>query len=127
MDAIERATRRRAVIRVASRISPSGLAVAVERADTGPYRAVTWNREDIREIEYASLLHDFGKIGVREHVLIKAKKLYPHDLELIRQRFDFVIRTIEADVLGRKLQASMHGASGGRARRARSRAVRQAP
>jgi HD-GYP domain-containing protein (c-di-GMP phosphodiesterase class II) len=88
-----------------------GLAMAVERADTGPYRAVTWNREDIREIEYASLLHDFGKIGVREHVLIKAKKLYPHDLELIRQRFDFVIRTIEADVLGRKLQASMRGAS----------------
>jgi HD-GYP domain-containing protein (c-di-GMP phosphodiesterase class II) len=88
-----------------------GLAMAVERADTGPYRAVTWNREDIREIEYASLLHDFGKIGVREHVLIKAKKLYPHDLELIRQRFDFVIRTIEADVLGRKLHAAMRGAS----------------
>jgi HD-GYP domain-containing protein (c-di-GMP phosphodiesterase class II) len=88
-----------------------GLAMAVERADTGPYKAVTWTREDIREIEYASLLHDFGKIGVREHVLVKAKKLYPHDLELIRQRFDFVIRTIEADVLGRKLSAAMRGAS----------------
>jgi HD-GYP domain-containing protein (c-di-GMP phosphodiesterase class II) len=88
-----------------------GLAMAVERADSGPYRAVTWNREDIREIEYASLLHDFGKIGVREHVLVKAKKLYPHDLQLIRQRFDFVIRTIEADVLGRKLHAAMRGAS----------------
>jgi len=87
-----------------------GLAMAVERADTGPYKAVTWNREDIREIEYASLLHDFGKIGVREHVLVKAKKLYPHDLSLIRQRFDFVIRTIEADVLARKLAAAVRGA-----------------
>ncbi len=88
-----------------------GLAQAVERADSGPYRAVTWTREDMREIEYASLLHDFGKIGVREHVLVKAKKLYPHDLELIRQRFDFVIRTIEVDVLGRKLHAATRGAS----------------
>jgi len=87
-----------------------GLAAAVERADTGPYKAVTWTREQVREIEYASLLHDFGKIGVREHVLIKAKKLYPHDLELIRQRFDFVIRTIEGDVLQRKLQAALRGA-----------------
>jgi HD-GYP domain-containing protein (c-di-GMP phosphodiesterase class II) len=88
-----------------------GLATAVERVDTGPYRAVVWNREDMREIEYASLLHDFGKIGVREHVLVKAKKPYPHDLELIRQRFDFVIRTIEVDVLGRKLHAATRGAS----------------
>jgi HD-GYP domain-containing protein (c-di-GMP phosphodiesterase class II) len=88
-----------------------GLAKAVERADSGPYRAVVWTREDMREIEYASLLHDFGKIGVREHVLVKAKKLFPHDLELIRQRFDFVIRTIEAEVLGRKFHAAVRGAS----------------
>jgi HD-GYP domain-containing protein (c-di-GMP phosphodiesterase class II) len=88
-----------------------GLAKAVERVDGGPYRAVVWTREDMREIEYASLLHDFGKIGVREHVLVKAKKLFPHNLELIRQRFDFVIRTIEADVLGRKLKAALRGAS----------------
>jgi HD-GYP domain-containing protein (c-di-GMP phosphodiesterase class II) len=88
-----------------------GLAMAVERADSGPYRAAVFSREDIRELEYASLLHDFGKIGVREHVLIKAKKLYPQDLALIRQRFDFVIRAIEADVLGRKLSAAMRGAS----------------
>lgn len=88
-----------------------GLALAVERADSGPYRAVAFSREDMRELEYASLLHDFGKIGVREHVLIKAKKLYPEQLELIRQRFDFVIRAIEAEVLGRKLSAAMRGAS----------------
>ena len=88
-----------------------GLARAVERSESGPYREVRWTREDLREIEYASLLHDFGKIGVREHVLVKAKKLYPHDLELIRQRFEFVIRTIESDVLTRKVHALSRGAS----------------
>lgn len=88
-----------------------GLAQAVERETTGPYAGVRFRREDLRELEYASLLHDFGKIGVREHVLVKAKKLHPHGLELIRQRFDFVARSIEADVLARKLAAVARGAS----------------
>ena len=88
-----------------------GLARAVERCDTGPYREVLWKPEDLNEIEYASLLHDFGKIGVREHVLVKAKKLYPHALEAIVQRFEFVSRSIEADMLNRKVQALQRGAS----------------
>ncbi|HWZ88940.1 MAG TPA: HD domain-containing phosphohydrolase [Polyangiaceae bacterium] len=87
------------------------LAVAVERVDTGPYREVRWQREDMRELEYASVLHDFGKIGVREHVLVKAKKLFPHELQLIRQRLEFVIRTIEVDIVSRKLQAMSRGSS----------------
>jgi response regulator RpfG family c-di-GMP phosphodiesterase len=87
------------------------LARAVERTDTGPYREVRWQLEDLREIEYASVLHDFGKIGVREHVLVKAKKLFPHELGMIRQRFEFVIRTIELDVIQRKMVAMSRGAS----------------
>lgn len=86
------------------------LAAAVERTDTGPYRDVRWQLEDLREIEYASVLHDFGKIGVREHVLVKAKKLFPHEVELIQQRFEFVIRTLELEVVQRKMQAMSRGA-----------------
>jgi HD-GYP domain-containing protein (c-di-GMP phosphodiesterase class II) len=87
------------------------LAQAVEHSGSGPYREVRFKREDMREIEYASLLHDFGKIGVREHVLVKAKKLYPHEVELIRQRFDFVVKSIESDMLSRKLHLLSRGAS----------------
>ncbi len=81
-----------------------GLARAVERETEGPYKEVTWTDDDLRELEYASLLHDFGKIGVREEVLIKAKKLYPHELDRIRARFDYVEKTLEVDVLQRKLR-----------------------
>jgi HD-GYP domain-containing protein (c-di-GMP phosphodiesterase class II) len=88
-----------------------GLARALERTDVGPYREVRWKREDIDEIQYASLLHDFGKIGVREHVLVKAKKLYPHDLHSIRGRLEWVYRGLELDVLSRKLRAVQRGAS----------------
>jgi HD-GYP domain-containing protein (c-di-GMP phosphodiesterase class II) len=86
-----------------------GLARAVERETGGPYRDVFWSLQEIREIEYASLLHDFGKIGVREQVLIKAKKLYPAQVEAIRGRIDFAIRSLEAETLLRKLHVLERG------------------
>jgi HD-GYP domain-containing protein (c-di-GMP phosphodiesterase class II) len=87
-----------------------GLAHAVERVSAGPYTGVAWTREEIRELEYASLLHDFGKIGVRENVLVKAKKLFPHDLQNIRARFDFVACALENEALRRSLALVTAGA-----------------
>ena len=75
------------------------LAEAVDRVDSGPYRSVRFSRDQMRELRYASLLHDFGKVGVREEVLIKAKKLYPSQLEVIKQRFGLVRRTLENESL----------------------------
>ncbi|MEM6789003.1 MAG: HD domain-containing phosphohydrolase [Myxococcota bacterium] len=86
------------------------LAGAVERIDVGAYRDVSFTRDDIQELEYASLLHDFGKIGVREQVLVKAKKLYPHDLEIIRHRFALAARELEVAALHRKIEAMDRGA-----------------
>ncbi|HJV38489.1 MAG TPA: HD domain-containing phosphohydrolase [Geothrix sp.] len=63
-----------------------GLAEAVNGTPNGPYGQVHFTPVQIREIRYASLLHDFGKVGVREQVLVKAKKL-PHErLESLYQR-----------------------------------------
>jgi len=87
-----------------------GLARAVDNETGGPYRDASFTREDLRELEYASLLHDFGKIGVREKVLVKANKLYDEQLVLLRVRFDYVSRSIEADVLTRKIRALEVGA-----------------
>lgn len=79
------------------------LAEAVDRADGGLYRDVRFSRDQMREIRYASLLHDFGKVGVREEVLVKAKKLYPAQLEVIKQRFGLVRRTLENESLKSRL------------------------
>ena len=69
-----------------------GLAEAVSRRGVGPYRGLEFTREQLRELRYAGLLHDFGKVGVREQVLIKQKKLYPWDLDIIRHRFAFLLQ-----------------------------------
>ncbi len=71
------------------------LAQVVDHMDQGPYRLIRFNAEQIRELRYAGLLHDFGKVGVREKVLVKENKLYPADLSLIDQRHAFIVRTAQ--------------------------------
>jgi HD-GYP domain-containing protein (c-di-GMP phosphodiesterase class II) len=71
-----------------------GLAEAVHRCETGPYGATRFSGEEMTELRYAALLHDFGKVGVREHVLVKAKKLYPADLDRIRHRVELLKRDL---------------------------------
>jgi 3',5'-cyclic-nucleotide phosphodiesterase len=65
------------------------LAMAVDRSDAPAHRDLHFNREALREIRYAALLHDFGKVGVREDVLVKAKKLHPHQMDQVKQRFKY--------------------------------------
>ena len=90
-----------------------GLAKVVDRVTDGPFRGLSFSRQQIREIKYAGLLHDFGKVGVREKVLVKAKKLYGPDLELIRQRHAFVHRTLERDFWKQRVEfLEKNGAEG---------------
>lgn len=86
------------------------LAEAVDRADSGPYSGMRFTSDQMRELRYASLLHDFGKVGVREEVLVKAKKLYPAQLEVIQQRFGLVRRTLENESLKARMDfLAKHG------------------
>ena len=80
------------------------LAAAVNATSSGPYAGTFFDAEQLKEIRYAALLHDFGKVGVREEVLVKAKKLYPLQLDVLRQRFDYIRKETEAGNVRRKLQ-----------------------
>ena len=73
----------------------TALAEAVERANTGPYRHVRFSAKQMRELRFAALLHDFGKVAVPEDVLLKARKLPPALWERIDARFDLIRRTME--------------------------------
>jgi len=81
------------------------LAEAIDREARGPYGDLRFSREQMKEIRYAALLHDFGKVGVREEVLIKAKKLYPLQFVRVLDRFDYIRRDIEARVSQQKVEA----------------------
>jgi response regulator RpfG family c-di-GMP phosphodiesterase len=66
------------------------LADEVNSVDVGPLQDMRLTPPELTELRYAALLHDFGKIAVREDVLNKAKRLPEHALELIGQRFETV-------------------------------------
>lgn len=84
-----------------------GLAEIVDRVDTGTYAPIRFSREQMKEIRYAALLHDFGKVGVREDVLVKAKKLYPLQMDLIAHRFDYLYKEMEAELEREKVRLLM--------------------
>jgi HD-GYP domain-containing protein (c-di-GMP phosphodiesterase class II) len=80
------------------------LAEAVDREPKGPYADLRFSREQMKELRYATLLHDFGKVGVREEVLVKAKKLYPLQYSRLLDRFDYIRRDIEARIAEQKVE-----------------------
>jgi HD-GYP domain-containing protein (c-di-GMP phosphodiesterase class II) len=79
------------------------MAEAVDRDHTY-FDGVKFTRSEMKEIRYAALLHDFGKVGVREEVLTKARKLYPAQMNVICSRFDFARRTLQVESGERKLR-----------------------
>jgi HD-GYP domain-containing protein (c-di-GMP phosphodiesterase class II) len=64
------------------------LAERVSESREEPVRHIQFSPTQIAEIRYASLLHDFGKIGVPEAVLQKEQKLSELEKLRIRARFD---------------------------------------
>jgi HD-GYP domain-containing protein (c-di-GMP phosphodiesterase class II) len=81
------------------------LARALEHVHTGPYAHTRFSATELQEVRYASLLHDFGKVGVREPVLVKAEKLYPHELEGLRSRFQLARKDLQLQSYRRRIAA----------------------
>jgi HD-GYP domain-containing protein (c-di-GMP phosphodiesterase class II) len=88
-----------------------GLAQRIDGSSAGLYAPVRFSKDQIQEIRYASLLHDFGKVGVREKVLVKAKKLFFGEMLALRQRFGVIKRTVEAEYLRAKVAKLEAGVS----------------
>src|SRR5690606_13259822 len=85
------------------------LAEVVDRASDGPLASVRFDRDDLRELQYAALLHDFGKVGVREEVLVKAKKLYPEQRARVMSRFDHMRTALRLSLLEQRLRGGGFG------------------
>lgn len=85
------------------------LAEVVDRTPSGPLAPFSFTYPQLRELRYAALLHDFGKVGVREHVLVKAKKLYPFELERVLTRLETARLCTERDLLLRKIERLQKG------------------
>ena len=80
------------------------LAEAAHQLEGGPFGSLSFTQDQMNEIRYASLLHDFGKIGVQERVLVKSKKLYPEEEQAVMDRFRMIRQGIELEMTKKQLE-----------------------
>ncbi len=86
-----------------------GLAERLGAAPSPALASAALSRDQLQELRYAALLHDFGKVGVREKVLIKSTKLYYGQIKAVEQRFAYIAKALEAERLSRKLELVASG------------------
>ena len=86
-----------------------GLMEKVDQIQSGPLANERYTHDQVEEVRYAALLHDFGKVAVQERYLRKERKLYAGQLIALRQRFAYILRSLEADYLRERLGALESG------------------
>ena len=85
------------------------LAKSVSMSNLTRLRNIRFTDTEVRELKYAALLHDFGKVGVRESVLVKEKKLTAGSLENIRYRILLAQERLKSQSLGKQLAMYRNG------------------
>jgi HD-GYP domain-containing protein (c-di-GMP phosphodiesterase class II) len=73
------------------------LAEQVSAQTTGPFADRFFTDADMKQLRYAGLLHDFGKVSVSEATLVKKNKLPPLMESQVQGRFALIRKTLEAD------------------------------
>ena len=84
------------------------LAEQVSKEDTPDFHHHNFSANELEELHYASLLHDFGKVGVSEQILLKADKLFPWELERIEGRFKLAAMQSRLEILRMQTEDGNH-------------------
>lgn len=71
------------------------LAEAVSRVDYGKYKDTSFTEEQLKELYYAALLHDVGKIGIKESILQKEYRLSGDKQNELLYRFKYLKKCLE--------------------------------
>lgn len=87
----------------------TGLADMLPRSGLSRFRDVNFGDREMRELRYAALLHDFGKVGVRENVLLKPKKLPEQQYDRIRHRIELERERLKQRALEQQLMLYRSG------------------
>lgn len=85
------------------------LAESVTISSVARLRNVRFTETEVRELRYAALLHDFGKVGVRESVLVKEKKLKEGALDNIKYRILLAKERLRTHALRQQLDMYRDG------------------
>ncbi len=71
------------------------LAKEVNKRNTGFCKDIRFSEDQLRELHYAAMLHDIGKIGIRESVLLKEARVSADRQKAISYRFNLCKTNLE--------------------------------
>lgn len=60
----------------------------------GVFKDSNFSPLEVKQMEYAALLHDYGKVYIDNDIFLKAKKLFPKDFELLKLRLDLIYQSL---------------------------------
>ncbi len=86
-------------------------AETINAIESGSFADLHFTPDQLREMRYASLLHDFGKVAVPEYIFSKSKKLPDGKLDLIRLRFRLAMEQTQVRAAAHKLELLKAGAA----------------
>lgn len=84
-------------------------ALEINKVKDGPLSAYRFDKHKLRELRYAALLHDIGKLGVRESILKKDRRLTDDRLESIVSRFRFFKEVLKHKAFRQTLNQMLMG------------------
>jgi len=71
------------------------LADAINKEHKTPFAEITFSSIQLKELEYAALLHDFGKVYIDLSIFMKAKKLFPLEYENLMLKLNLLYKSVE--------------------------------
>lgn len=83
------------------------LAEQVHAVDHGALAAYQFSNAQLQELHYASLLHDFGKVGVPEEILNKSHKLHPTEQQGLNYRLQLLQQQLQLEQARRWLAPTL--------------------
>ncbi|MGL4369012.1 MAG: HD-GYP domain-containing protein, partial [Spirochaetota bacterium] len=89
----------------------TAVAHALNETKEPPFENLSFTETQIKELEYAALLHDFGKVYIDLGIFMKAKKLFPRDFDNLLLKLDYLYRYVELRGIIDENDLLMHSAS----------------
>jgi HD-GYP domain-containing protein (c-di-GMP phosphodiesterase class II) len=83
------------------------LAKTISESTEAPFEYVFFGDEELEELRYATLLHDFGKISVPEYVIQKEEKLSPLQKTELRIRVEDFKKTAQFELLRSRFESGV--------------------
>ncbi|MGL1893113.1 MAG: GAF domain-containing protein [Spirochaetaceae bacterium] len=79
-----------------ARVAEMGIRMlkCINNLECDRYKDLYFTPKDLKQMEYAAILHDYGKVYIDNEIFLKAKKLFPKDFSILMLRLDLIIHSL---------------------------------